>query len=111
MRGEDEALHTILGGTRQEAGGLSLGLELPLAPGKPSPPPNRGCRLSADTVWPRAWIHDFEADSAQAALSLLHPGLAPGPAVSCGAGPRISLSPRRCHYRVVERMWRHSVAT
>ena len=37
MRGKDEALHRILGGTRQEAGGLSLGLELPLAPGPALP--------------------------------------------------------------------------
>ena len=39
MRGKDEALHRILGGTRQEAGGLSLGLELPLAPGQALPTP------------------------------------------------------------------------
>lgn len=110
MRGEDEALHRILGGTRQEAGGLSLGLELPLTPGQalPTPKPrlqavHRLCGLMLGFTILKL--------TAQAALSLLHPSLAPRPAVSCGAGPRISLSPRRCHYRVVERVWRHSVAT
>ena len=111
MRGEDAALHRMLGGTRQDDGGLSLGLELPLRPGQALPTHSQGFRLSAETVWPHAWIQSSEADSAQAVQSLPHPSLAPGPAVSCGAGPRISLSPRRCHYCVVERVWRHSVAT
>ena len=50
MKGEDAALHRMLGGTRQDDEGLSLGLELPLRPRQALPTHSQGCRLSAETV-------------------------------------------------------------
>lgn len=70
------------------------------APDKPPPPhPQARLQASAEThMWPHTWIHHFETGSAQAAHPFPHHSLGRGPAVNCGASPRISLSPLRCHH-------------